>query len=101
MDFSAHACAPEDVKRQPPPLPASACRPRLSLAPESFAPSAVRLGARLRRTLSRLSWHARSLGLRDSGGGCSFGVRHSPKAKAELSRAAIRKRTSGDARALA
>ena len=52
-------------------------RPRLSLAPESFAA----FGGprrRKRRTLSRLSRRARSLGLRDSGGGCSFGAAPTP-----------------------
>src|SRR5690348_7155485 len=50
-------------------LERSGCRPRLSLAPESFAPSAAPNGA-----LSRLSGARGPWCLRDSGGGCSFGA---------------------------
>src|SRR5207253_8169437 len=51
---------------------ALANRPRLSVAPESFAPSAARhsTAADAFQTVRR----ARSFCLRDSGGGCSFGA---------------------------
>src|SRR5258708_25953024 len=55
----------------------------------------------LQRALSRLSGARGPWCLRDSGGGCCFGVHHSPRATAELSRAAIPgTEAPGDARSL-
>jgi hypothetical protein len=88
MDFSAHLALPHEVTTANAPTKHFGNRPLLSLRPESF-PRHSRSDGGLPLRWSAIAEatedafqtvrRARSLCLRDSGGGCSFGVRHSQK----------------------